>query len=529
MMANGDDFNNRVKVFSPLEHIRLRSGMYVGWIGDDDGVNYDDVIYRLMKEVIDNSVDEFLMGYGKRIEVSLDWNSGRCSIRDYGRGIPPDKVVDCVSNVCVGGMFYSADTTPLTADTTPLTVGMNGVGVKAVNALSEVFYVRSVRDGEFSEATFERGRLKSTNRGKIENTSERNGTYVSFMPDSTIFMNCKFREEHVIRRLELYAFLNIGLEIMLNGELIFCAEDGLRCLIEDASRYENIYKPFHYRSKKLEFAFVHGNSLAEEYYSFVNGHPTTEGGTHLEAFKEGLIKALNYFSGRTYDIDDIGKGIVGAVSVRLPIPIFDGSVKTKLAMREEIYAELVDTIEREAIALFRNFPSETAKLIRKVDEVPKYKFRPDGTWHLLSNWKHNGDKTLTRYTNRIVGNVNLPNQIIPLSGFTADSLQGMRQACLTGEMIASSPQLKGSKWLIGWASDIEFQYRAHWFRWLGAPNRDKGEFDIYLLKDDSLYAKHDKDQTKKGDEQEYYCFNVVGIDDFKEKLEELIRTYPGNP
>lgn len=154
---------------------------------------------------------------------------------------------------------------------------------------------------------------------------------------------------------------------------------------------------------------------------------------------------------------------------------------------------------------------------------------PDGTWHILSNWKHDGDKTLTRYTNRVAGNVNFPHQIIPLSGFADDSLQMKRQSCLTDEMISSAPQRRGARWLIGWASDVEFQYRGCWFRWLGAPNRDKGKYDIYLLKDDSLYATHDKDQTKKGDEQEYYCFNVVGIDDFKGKLEELIRTYPGNP
>ena len=233
-MANYDDSN--IKHLSAMEHIRRRIGMYIGRAGN--GSDYDDGIYVLMKEVIDNSIDEFIMGNGKRIEISLDWNSGRCSIRDYGRGIPLGKVVDCVSELNTGGKF---DT-----DAFQFSVGMNGVGTKAVNGLSDDFHVRSVREGEFSEATFSKGVLKSKKRGKLKDPNERNGTYVSFLPDATIFKNYKFREEHVMRRLKMYAYLNAGLTIMLNGQRI-CSEEGLKDLIADEAQFEKIYAPFHFR------------------------------------------------------------------------------------------------------------------------------------------------------------------------------------------------------------------------------------------------------------------------------------------
>jgi DNA gyrase subunit B/topoisomerase-4 subunit B len=361
MTTKNDKCNKEVKVLSLLEHIRLHTGMYVGRIGDDDGVNYDDVIYRLMKEVIDNAVDEFLMGYGKRIEISLNWDSGRCSIRDYGRGIPLKKVVDCVSDsYCRGGKSAS--------DLPPLTVGMNGIGISVVNALSEVFFVRSVRDGEFSEATFERGQLETTNQGRLENSCESNGTYVSFIPDSTIFKNYKFREDHIMHRLKLYAYLNSELTIVFNGVRI-CSTNGLKDFIIEKMQFENTNIPFHFRSPELEFVFTHKSESTDEYYSFVNGHPTTEGGTHLNAFKDGLLKALIDFSGKNFEADDVEKGIIGAVAVRISIPVFDGTLKKKLTV-QEIYSDLVETIKYESIALFHKFPSETEKLIKRIENCP---------------------------------------------------------------------------------------------------------------------------------------------------------------
>ena len=356
-MANYDDSN--IKHLSAMEHIRRRIGMYIGRAGN--GSDYDDGIYVLMKEVIDNSIDEFIMGNGKRIEISLDWNSGKCSIRDYGRGIPLGKVVDCVSELNTGGKF---DT-----ESFQFSVGMNGVGTKAVNGLSDEFYVRSVREGEFSEATFEKGVLKSKRRGKLKDPGERPGTFVSFLPDATIFKNFKFREEHVMRRLKMYAYLNAGLTLVLNGERI-CSEDGLKDLIADEAQFEKLYQPFHFRSKTLEFVFTHTNRFSEEYYSFVNGQHTTEGGTHLTAFKEGLTKALNEYSKKKFDGDDVREGIVGAISIRMQEPTFEGQAKTKLGS-PEIRADLVASIKKEAEALFHKFPAEADKLIKKIDETSK--------------------------------------------------------------------------------------------------------------------------------------------------------------
>ena len=317
-MANYDDSN--IKHLSAMEHIRRRIGMYIGRAGN--GSDYDDGIYVLMKEVIDNAIDEFIMGNGKRIDINLDWNTGRCQIRDYGRGIPLGKVVDCVSELNTGGKF---DT-----ESFQFSVGMNGVGTKAVNGLSDEFYVRSVRDGEFSEATFAKGVLKSKKRGKLKDPNERAGTFVSFLPDATIFKNFKFREDHVMRRLKMYAYLNAGLTLVLNGERI-CSDEGLKDLIADEAQFEKLYQPFHFRSKTLEFVFTHTNRFSEEYYSFVNGQHTTEGGTHLTAFKEGLTKALNEYSKKKFDGDDV----------------------------------------REGEALFHKFPTEAEKLIKKIDETSK--------------------------------------------------------------------------------------------------------------------------------------------------------------
>ena len=358
-MATGTYTDDNIQHLSAMEHIRLRLGMYIGRASD--GSDYDDGIYVLLKEVIDNAIDEFIMGYGRRVEIKLDWNSGACSVRDYGRGIPLGKVVDCVSELNTGGKFNT--------ESFQFSVGMNGVGTKAVNALSDRFYVRSVRDGEFSEALFEKGELKSKKRGKCKDANERNGTLVEFLPDGTIFKKFRFREEHVMRRLKMYAYLNAGLTLDLNGQKVV-SDEGLADLIADEAQFEKIYQPFHYRSKTLEFVFTHTNRFSEEYYSFVNGQHTTEGGTHLSAFKEGLTKALNEYSKKKFDGDDVREGIIGAVAIRLQDPVFEGQAKTKLGS-PEIRGELVAEIKKQAEALFHKNPTEADKLIAKVEETSK--------------------------------------------------------------------------------------------------------------------------------------------------------------
>ena len=342
-----------------MEHIRLRLGMYVGRASD--GSDYDDGIYVLMKEVLDNAIDEFIMGFGKRIEINLDYETGKYRIRDYGRGIPLGKVGDCVSKLNTGGKFNT--------DAFQFSVGMNGVGTKAVNALSTHFYVRSVREGEFSEATFSRGDLLSKKTGKCKDSNERNGTLIEFIPDVEIFKKYKFQVKHVERRLRMYAYLNAGLVLVLNGNRIV-SENGHVDLISDECQFEKLYAPFHFASKMLEFTFTHTNRFSDTYYSFVNGQHTTEGGTHLTAFKEGLTKALNEYSKKKFDGDDIRDGIIGAISVRIQDPVFEGQAKTKLGS-PEIRANLVAQIKKAAEELFHRFPAEADKMIAKVEETSK--------------------------------------------------------------------------------------------------------------------------------------------------------------
>ena len=352
--------DEQIQHLSAMEHIRLRLGMYIGRSGD--GSDYDDGIYVLLKEVIDNAVDEFIMGCGRRIVIDLNWDTGVCAVRDYGRGIPLGKVVDCVSELNTGGKFNT--------DAFQFSVGMNGVGTKAVNALSDEFNVRAVRDGEFSEATFAKGKLISKKRGKLKDPNERTGTYVRFLPDATIFKKFKFREEHVMRRLKMYAYLNAGLTLELNGQKIV-SEDGLGDLIADEAQFEKLYQPFHYRTKTLEFVFTHTNRFSEEYYSFVNGQHTTEGGTHLTAFKEGLTKALNeYDPKKKIDGDDVREGIIGAIAIRMQDPNFTGQAKTKLGNPEK-RAELVADIKKAALEMLHRAPKETEKLLAKVEETAK--------------------------------------------------------------------------------------------------------------------------------------------------------------
>lgn len=345
-----------IQTLDPLEHIRQRTGMYIGRKGD--GAQYEDGIYILLKEVLDNAVDEFVMGYGKRIAIRLNYASGEVSVRDYGRGIPLGKVIDCVSQMNTGGKYND--------DVFQFSVGMNGVGTKAVNALSERFTVRSHRDGRFFEASFARGRLVESHEGE---TRERNGTFVSFLPDVTIFPKFAFREEHVQRRLRMYAYLNAGLSLELNGETL-CSENGLTDLINAEAGMEQLYEPISFRSKMLEVAFTHSNHMGEDYYSFVNGQYTNDGGTHLTAFKEGFLKGVQEFAKKRYEGDVARDGIIAAIAIRLKEPVFESQTKNKLG-NPEIRAELVAEVKKVVEDELHRHPEDAERLINKIEETAK--------------------------------------------------------------------------------------------------------------------------------------------------------------
>jgi DNA gyrase subunit B/topoisomerase-4 subunit B len=345
---------DKIKTLSSLEHIRLRTGMYIGRTGS--GAHYDDGIYILVKEVIDNGIDEFIMGHGDRIDVSIE--DDMVTIRDYGRGIPLGKVVDCVSKINTGAKYND--------DVFQFSVGLNGVGTKAVNALSTYFLVRSHRDGKFVEAEFELGALVREEKGK---TDEPNGTFVAFSPDADIFKKFQFNPDHLARRLRFYAYLNAKLKIWFNGELFHC-KGGLLDLIRDESQYEKIYTPFHFSDKTLEVAFTHTNRFSEEYYSFVNGQYTSDGGTHLSAFREGLLRGINDFANKKFSGDDVREGVLGAVAIRLKEPIFESQTKNKLG-NTEIRSDLVARISQVVADLLHRDPTEAKKLIGKIEETQK--------------------------------------------------------------------------------------------------------------------------------------------------------------
>ena len=358
-MAKENYSDDNIKTLDPVTHIRMRPGMYVGEPGT--GAMYHDCIYILMKEVIDNSIDEFVMGCGKRIDVTVNYDTGETSVRDYGRGIPLGKVVDCVSQMNTGGKFDS--------DSFQFSAGMNGVGTKAVNALSEFFEVRSYREGEFSEAYFEEGRLKSKKRGK-QKEPQRDGTFIRYKPDAKVLKHFKVREEHVLRRMKMYCYVNAGLTINLNGQTI-CSDHGLQDLIADEVQFEKLYAPFHIKTKTLEIIFTHTNRFGEEYHSFVNGQYTTDGGTHLTAFKEALTKALNeYDSKKKFDGDDIRDGLLGAVAIKIMNPVFEGQTKIKFVMND-IRSDLVAEMRKEIESALHRSPAETDKLIAKIEETGK--------------------------------------------------------------------------------------------------------------------------------------------------------------
>ena len=303
------------------EHIRMRPGMYIGKLGD--GSSPDDGIYILVKEVLDNSIDEFVMGTGKTIEVSIQGN--KVIVRDYGRGIPLGKVVDVVSKMNTGGKYDSR--------AFKKSVGLNGVGTKAVNALSTYFRVESTRDGKSASAEFEKGNL--TNQDLLEETTRRRGTKVTFIADDAIFKNYKYRPEYVIKLLKNYVYLNPGLTIVFNGEK-FHSENGLKDLLEDNNNQEDMMYPIiHLKGDDIEVAMTHSKTqYSEEYHSFVNGQNTTQGGTHQAAFREAVVKTIREFYGKNFDASDVRKSIIAAISIKVMEPVFESQTKTKLGSTE---------------------------------------------------------------------------------------------------------------------------------------------------------------------------------------------------
>lgn len=341
------------------EHIRMRPGMYIGKLGD--GSSPDDGIYILLKEVIDNCIDEFVMGAGKTIEVSI--KDKTVSVRDYGRGIPLGKVVDVVSKMNTGGKYDSL--------AFKKSVGLNGVGTKAVNALSNYFRVESVRDDKQKAAEFNAGNL--TLEEDVTDTTKRKGTKVIFTPDELIFKNYKFRNEYVIRMLKNYCYLNTGLTILYNGEKYF-SDNGLKDLLEeDIAEDDMVYPVIHLRGEDIEIAMTHSRSqYSEEYHSFVNGQNTTQGGTHLNAFREALVKTVREFYNKGFEPSDIRKSIVGAISVKVMEPVFESQTKTKLGSTDmgpglaSVRTFISDFIKTKLDNFLHKNPETADALLRKI-------------------------------------------------------------------------------------------------------------------------------------------------------------------
>jgi len=343
-----------IKTLSSIEHIRARTGMYIGRTGS--GSHYDDGIYILLKEVVDNGVDEHIMGYGHRIDIRLD--GGDVTVRDYGRGIPHGKVIECVSRINTGAKYND--------DVFQFSVGLNGVGTKAVNALSANFTVCSYREGRFFEASFEQGALVSQDEGK---TDEKDGTLVGFTPDESIFKGFRYREEFILKRLKFYCYLNAGLAIHFNNQKLE-AKEGLLDLIAEESDSDSIYAPLYYRDKTLEIALTHAQLYGEETWSFVNGQFTADGGVHLSAFREGVLKAFNEFSKRKYEGEDVREGLIGAIAIRLKDPIFESQTKNKLG-NGEIRSDLVNKVRDVLVDLLHKNPKAAERALIKIEETQK--------------------------------------------------------------------------------------------------------------------------------------------------------------
>ncbi|MBM4054975.1 MAG: type IIA DNA topoisomerase subunit B [Planctomycetes bacterium] len=347
-----------IKSLDWKEHIRLRPGMYIGKLGD--GLSMDDGIYVLVKEVVDNSIDEHVMGFGKTIEIKI--SEHQVDVRDYGRGIPLGKVFDCVARINTGGKYDS--------EAFQKSVGLNGIGTKAVNALSSYFMVQSVRDGMMKSIEFSRGEMKKD--FPLEKTSHRNGTLIRFFPDETIFKNFRFIPDFLENQIWNYAYLNAGLTIDFNGQKIH-SENGLLDLLTRKTDPETIRYPIiHFRGKDIEFAFTHADQYGEEYYSFVNGQHTTQGGTHLAAFREAVVKTVREFYKKDFDASDIRASIVGAISVRVQEPVFESQTKTKLGSLNispdgiTIRAFVNDYVKKELDDYLHKHADTSDKLLKRI-------------------------------------------------------------------------------------------------------------------------------------------------------------------
>lgn len=346
------------------EHIRMRPGMYIGKLGD--GSSPDDGIYILIKEILDNCIDEYVMGAGKNIEVSI--KEDRVTIRDYGRGIPLGKVVDVVSKMNTGGKYDSK--------AFKKSVGLNGVGTKAVNALSSYFKVQSIRDNKTTSAEFEQGNLINTE--PEQNSSQRKGTKITFVPDKTIFSNYKFRNEYVVKMIKNYVYLNTGLTIIFNDQKYF-SENGLKDLLEEnISKDSMLFPIIHLMEEDIEIALTYSKSqYSEEFHSFVNGQHTTQGGTHQNAYREALVKTIREYFGKNYDPSDIRKSIVSAISIKVMEPIFESQTKTKLGSTEmggglpSVRTFINDFVKRRLDNFLHRNPDVAEKIQGKILQAEK--------------------------------------------------------------------------------------------------------------------------------------------------------------
>jgi topoisomerase-4 subunit B len=341
------------------EHIRKRPGMYIGKLGD--GAAADDGIYVLLKEVMDNSVDEFMMGYGKKIEVRID--QGKVVVRDYGRGIPLGKLMDVVSKMNTGAKYDSK--------VFKKSVGLNGVGIKAVNALSSDFSIKAIREGQVKELYFSQG-LEVADK-PLETTTESNGTIVTFRPDESIFRGYYYISDHVVNMMKNYTFLNAGLVIDFNGQK-FHSKNGLRDLLEENLEAEPLYPIIHLRGEDIELAITHGNQYGEDYYSFVNGQHTSQGGSHLSAFREVLVKTIRDFYKKDFDPTDIRASIVAAISIKVEEPVFESQTKTKLGSRDigpqgpSVRQHVFNFVQKELDNYLHKNPETSEVLLRRIQE-----------------------------------------------------------------------------------------------------------------------------------------------------------------
>lgn len=362
-MAKQPVYNeDSIKSLDWKEHIRLRPGMYIGKLGN--GSSHDDGVYVLLKEVIDNSIDEYVMGHGKKIEINIE--ERRVQVRDYGRGIPLGKVIDCVSKINTGGKYDSK--------AFQKSVGLNGVGTKAVNALSSHFTVQSFRDGESKKATFAYGDIQSEEDIK---TGEENGTLVEFYADDSIFKNYKYILDYVEDQIWNYVYLNAGLSIYLNGKR-FYSKNGLLDLLQRKSNEEQLRYPIiHLKGEDIEMALTHDSHYGEDYYSFVNGQHTTQGGTHLSAYKEALVRTLREFYGKQFDPSDIRASIVSAISVRVQEPVFESQTKTKLGSTDvgpdgpTIKSFINDFVKTRLDNYLHKNPETAEKLLKRIMQSEK--------------------------------------------------------------------------------------------------------------------------------------------------------------